>query len=307
MQHFLSLDDIQLQNAWLTIGSFDGVHLGHQKIVRELASGAHKEGAPAVVLTFYPHPASILRNFNYPFYLTDLEERTKLLANEGADILITHPFNQDVMLTTAGDFIAKLYKHLHMSHLKVGYDFALGKGRDGDVRRLRQLGEHWGYTVDQVDALEYDGHIISSSRIRFLLGAGQVGQAAELLARNYAVEGKVVLGEQRGHKLGFPTANLSIWSERAIPAAGVYICRVVVQGKTWDAVSNIGVRPTFEPHPVPPRVEAHILDFDDDIYGENLRVEFLSRIRGERRFNNIEELVKQIQLDIKAARTSLAT
>jgi len=306
MKHFWSLDDIQLQDTWLTIGSFDGVHRGHQKIVRELAAGAHYEGAPAVVLTFFPHPSAVLRNYNYPFYLTEIEERAKLLADVGADIVITYPFNKNVVATSARDFIANLHQHLHMKHLKVGYDFALGKGRDGDVRMLRQLGEHWGYTVDQVEALEFEGHIVSSSRIRFLLGAGQVDKVAELLARNYAVEGKVVLGEQRGRTIGFPTANLSVWPERAIPAAGVYVCRVEVRGETLGAVTNIGVRPTFEPQPVPPRIESHILGFDDDIYGEKLRVEFLSRIRGERRFENVDELVNQIHKDIKTARITLA-
>jgi riboflavin kinase/FMN adenylyltransferase len=306
MKHFWSLDGVQLQNTWLTIGSFDGVHRGHQKIVRELAAGAHYEGAPAVVLTFFPHPSAVLRNYNYPFYLTEIEERAKLLADMGADIVITYPFNKKVVATPARDFIANLYQHLHMKHLKVGYDFALGKGRDGDVRMLRQLGEHWGYTVDQVEALEFEGHIVSSSRIRFLLGAGQVDKVAELLARNYAVEGKVVLGEQRGRTLGFPTANLTVWPERAIPAAGVYACRVELRGETWGAVTNIGVRPTFEPQPAAPLIETHILGFDDDIYGEKLRVEFFSRIRGERRFENVHELVNQIHKDIKTARKTLA-
>ncbi|MBG7610109.1 MAG: bifunctional riboflavin kinase/FAD synthetase [Anaerolineae bacterium] len=306
MQHYLSIDNIKLQKSWLTIGSFDGVHLGHQKIVRELATGAHEQGVPAVVLTFNPHPAAILRNKKYPFYLTNLEERTKLLADMGADIIITHPFNQEVMQTSAKDFMAKLQQHLHMRHLKIGYDFALGKGREGNFQKLDELGLQMGYSIDRVKALEYDGQIVSSSRIRFLLGVGEVVKVGELLARNYTVAGKVVLGDQRGRKLGFPTANLSIWTERAIPAAGVYVCRVFVRDETWDAVTNIGVRPTFGVEGAAPQIESHILDFDDDIYGENLRVEFLSRIRGEQRFDNINELVKQIQVDISTARKLLA-
>jgi riboflavin kinase/FMN adenylyltransferase len=138
------------------------------------------------------------------------------------------------------------------------------------------------------------------------LGAGQVDEVAKLLGRNYVVKGKVVLGDQRGRTIGFPTANLDVWPERVIPAAGVYVCRIKVRGQTWGAVTNIGVRPTFEPLPVPPRIESHILDFDEDIYGEELDLEFISRIRGERRFDNINELVVQIQLDTIQARQTLA-
>jgi len=306
MQHFWSLDNIQLQGSWLTIGSFDGVHRGHQKLVHELTAGAHQAGAPTVVLTFFPHPVTVLRASDHPFYLTTPEERARLLENLGADIVITYPFTDAVLATPAHEFIAKLHQHLGFKHLKIGHDFSLGKDRAGDADMLRQLGERWGYTVSQVEALEFEGHVISSSRIRFLLGAGQVDEVAKLLGRNYVVGGKVVLGDQRGRTLGFPTANLDIWSERAIPAAGVYVCRIKVQGGTWGAVTNIGVRPTFEPHPVPPRIESYILDFDEDIYGEELDLEFLFRIRGERRFNNINDLVKQINLDVNQARQILA-
>lgn len=305
MQHHWSLDEVQLVDSWLTIGSFDGVHRGHQSVVRELVTGAHKHGAPVVVLTFFPHPSAILRGYDYPFYLTTPEERARLLGEFGVDVVITHPFNKKVADTSARAFIEKIHAHLKFAHLQVGYDFALGKDRQGDFETLKMLGEEFGYSIRKMDPLTLDGDTVSSSRIRFLLGAGQVDRVANLLGRNFSVEGEVEHGDRRGITLGFPTANLGIWPEHAIPAAGVYVCRARVAGKTWGAVTNIGVRPTFEFQPVPPRVEAHLLDFDQDIYGESLRLEFISRIRGEIRFPNVETLIKQIHQDSQEARKIL--
>ena len=307
MQHFWSLDGVQLEGAWLTIGSFDGVHLGHQRVVRELAAGAHKKGAPAVVLTFYPHPATVLRGYDYPFYLTTPGERANLLGQLGIDIVITHPFDENVAGTSARDFMSTLHSHMNIHHLRVGHDFALGKDRGGNAKTLKKMGLEMGYTLKRTEPLIVDDDVVSSSRIRFLLGAGQVDEAARFLGRNYSVAGKVELGDQRGITLGFPTANLATWPEQAIPAAGVYVCRAEVQGQTWGAVTNIGVRPTFEFQSVPPRVEAHLLDFEGDIYGEPLRLEFLSRLRGEQRFPNVEALVAQIRLDSQKARQMLAS
>jgi len=302
MQHFSSIDDVHLRDVWLSIGAFDGVHKGHRKLIHELVAGAHAEGVPAVVFTFYPHPAAILRGRNYPFYLNTPEEKAELLGGLGVDVVITHPFNRDVANTSAYNFILDLNRHLNIRHLQLGYDFALGKNRDGDISTLQRLGEKFGYTVEQTQPVVAGDSVISSSRIRFLLGAGQVEEAALLLGRNYKIQGLIEIGEQRGRTLGFPTANLAVWSERILPTAGVYACRAAVRGKTWGAVTNIGVRPTFEPHPVPPRVETHLLDFDADIYGESIQVEFVSRLRAECRFPSIEELVTQIKKDVEQAR-----
>lgn len=305
MQHFWSLDDVRLQDSWLTIGSFDGVHQGHQSVVHELVTGAHAADAPAVVLTFFPHPSTILRGYDYPFYLTTPEERALLLGKLGVDVVITHPFDEEIAATSAHDFMTRLNDHLGIKHLRVGYDFALGKDRQGDAPTLKKLGEQLGYSLQQIGPIVLGDNVISSSRIRFLLGAGLVDEAATLLGRNYSVAGTVEHGDRRGITLGFPTANLGLWPEQAIPAAGVYVCRAEVRGKCWGAVTNIGVRPTFEFEPVPPRVEAHLLDFDADIYGESLRLEFISRLRGEKRFSGIEALKKQIQFDAQQARQIL--
>jgi riboflavin kinase/FMN adenylyltransferase len=305
MQHFRSLAPIHADNTWLTIGSFDGVHRGHQQIIRKLTAGAHEQGASAVVLTFYPHPAEIVKGRQFPFYLTSPEEKADLLGTLGVDVVITHPFNREVMQTPARGFMARLHRHLGMRHLIVGHDFALGRGRGGDVEALRRIGTELGYTVEQIPPFTLDGQTVSSTRIRFALGAGEVEKAAKLLGRPFTVSGTVVYGEQRGRTIGFPTANLEVWPMRVIPATGVYVCRTTVNGTPFGAVTNIGVRPTFEADPVPPRVEAHLLGFDGDIYGQTLTLEFLARLRGERRFESVDALAAQIRRDVQAAREVL--
>ena len=305
MQHLHSVNALNLDNTWLTIGSFDGVHQGHQQIIRKLTAEAHAQGASAVVLTFHPHPAETVKDRRYPFYLTSPEEKAALLGNLGVDVVITHPFDRQIMQTTARDFMERLHRHLGMRHLIIGHDFALGSERSGDADALRRIGKDLGYTVEQIPPFEMDGQIVSSTRIRFLLGAGKVQDAAKLLGRSFTVSGTVVHGEQRGRTIGFPTANLEIWPMRAIPATGVYVCRTTVDGTPFGAVTNIGVRPTFEANPVPPRVEAHLLDFDGDLYGQSLTLEFVARLRGERRFDSVNALVAQIREDVTAARKVL--
>jgi len=176
----------------------------------------------------------------------------------------------------------------------------------GDFNTLKNIGTELGYTIQQTSPIEAEGNLISSSRIRFLLGVGQIEDVASLLGRNYSLQGMVEMGDQRGRTLGFPTANLAVWAERIIPTAGVYACRATVRGNTWSAVTNNGVRPTFESRPVPPRVETHILDFDEDIYGETVYLEFITRLRAERKFPSIDDLVSQIREDSNRAREILS-
>jgi riboflavin kinase/FMN adenylyltransferase len=305
MLHYRSIEDIHLERAWLTIGSFDGIHKGHQSIIRDLTAGAQTNNAPAVVITFHPHPVAVLRGQNFPFYLSSPKEKAEVIEKLSVDVLITHPFNRDIANKTAHQFIAELNEHLNIQHLQIGYDFSMGKNRKGDYASLKNIGEELGFTVEQSPPIKAQNEVISSSRIRFLLGVGQVREAAALLGRNYSIEGIVEVGDRRGHDLGFPTANLLVWAEKLIPTAGVYACFAQVMGKTWGAVTNIGVRPTFEHTPVPPRVEAHLLDFNEDIYGENIQLEFISRLRDERRFPSIDLLVSQIQKDSAKARKIL--
>jgi len=305
MRHFLSLEGLQLQDTWLTIGTFDGVHRGHQEIVRKLAAGAHSTESQAAVFTFFPHPALVLGKRRDPFYLTTPDERAVLLGKLGADIVITFPFNLQTASTSAYDFMALLKQHLGLHHLIVGYDFALGKDRQGDVPTLQKIGVELGYTVEAMPPFKIEGEAVSSSRIRSALAAGDMELAALLLGRPFQVSGKVVTGDGRGRTIGIPTANLSLWAERAIPRAGVYVCQAVVNGKVWGAVTNVGFRPTFESQPVPPRVETHLLDFITEIYGQEISLNFLSRLRDEQRFPNVEALAAQIQRDIAQARQFL--
>jgi riboflavin kinase/FMN adenylyltransferase len=193
-----------------------------------------------------------------------------------------------------------------IQHLQVGHDFAMGKNRDGGFKVLKKIGKDIGFSIGQTPPIEASGTLISSSRIRFLLGVGQIEDVNYLLGRNFSIQGLVEMGDQRGRQLGFPTANLSVWAERIIPTAGVYVSCATVRGKTWGAVTNIGVRPTFETSPVPPRVEAHLLDFNEDIYGETVQLEFISRLRAEQKFPSIDDLINQIKVDAKMAREILS-
>jgi len=289
MQHIYGLQDANVSGVWLSIGSFDGVHLGHQSIINKLTAGAHAAGAPAVVLTFYPHPSVVLRGPRESFYLTTPEEKAELLGALVVDLVITHPFNQDVAQMSAEDFIGQLVKHLGVEQLWVGYDFSLGRDREGSLPKLKEIGEKPEYNF----------------RIRGLLEAGDVESATSLLGRSFSISGEVVKGEGRGRKLGIPTANLSIAKERVVPGAGVYAGFITHQGKSYQSVTNIGVRPTFEDLPVAPRAESHILDFNEDLYGEEINLSFIARLRSELRFESVEALMAQINLDIEKAREVL--
>ena len=305
MQHYWSLESVSLKDAWLTIGSFDGVHRGHQKIIRNLTAGAHRVGAPAVVLTFYPHPSEVLSKRQGSFYLTTPEERAALLGEWGVDYAITHPFNLKIAALSAYDFMAYLKKYLGLRRLFVGNDFALGHGREGTVPRLEQLGDGFGYYVNVIPPFKIGDVTVSSSQVRTALAEGDVQQADLLLGRPYRVSGEVVPGDGRGRTIGIPTANLSIWSKRVIPKVGVYVGRARVDGCAWGAVINVGVRPTFESQPVLPRVEAHLLDYNQELYGKEVRLDFIARLRDEQRFPNVQALVEQIHRDISRAREEL--
>ena len=307
MQQFSALQDSQLKAAWLTIGAFDGVHVGHQTILREITAGAHAKGSPAVVLSFDPHPIEVLRGPLESFYLSSLQEKTKWIADLGVDALITQPFDRQVAQTSARDFVLKLKKHLDLNQLWVGEDFALGHNREGDLPTLRSFGDELGFDVKIVAAVELDGDIVSSSRIRKLVAEGEVEAAKALLGRPYTLTGKVVRGKGRGASIGIPTANLEIWPKRAVPAEGVYAGWAEVQGKRWAAVTNIGVRPTFEDKLLAPVVESHLLDYDGgEFYGEDFGLDFVTRLRAEKRFSGVDELLAQIKKDIQRARELLA-
>jgi riboflavin kinase/FMN adenylyltransferase len=244
----------------------------------------------------------VLRGHRESFYLTTPEEKAALLGELGVDLVITYPFSQEAASLPAKDFIQKLIDHLGFKQLLVGYDFALGHNRQGDVPTLTEFGREMDFSVQPVGAFKLEEELVSSSIIRRMIAAGDMKKAAYYLGRPFSITGRVEEGDGRGHSLGFPTANLSVPREKAVPGSGVYACQVDSGEKIYRGVTNVGIRPTFEKEKVPPRVETHLLDFSGDLYGEKLKISFLERLRGEQRFSNAEELVEQIHKDISEAR-----
>jgi len=297
MTHLHSLDSLQLDGAWVTIGSFDGVHLGHQAILGRLAAGAHAAGLPAAAITFFPHPARVLRNQNGPYYLTTPKARAEQMAALGIDYIITLPFDAPMASLSAYDFMHQVWQHLRLKHLWVGYDFALGHNREGNVQRLQEIGRQLHFEVDLMEPVLLEGQAVSSSAIRAALTEGDVAAAARQLGRWYNACGVVIRGDGRGRSLGFPTANVSFWPEQLLPKPGVYSTWAWLADRRIASVTNIGYRPTFENRPPEPRLEAHLLDFEEDIYGQELCIEFVAALRPEQRFSGPQELVQQIQKD----------
>jgi riboflavin kinase/FMN adenylyltransferase len=306
MQHATSLEALRLErDAVLTIGAFDGVHRGHQALIGAMVAHAHATGRAAVVVTFYPHPSVVLRGRRPSFYLSTPEEKAAYLAELGVDAVVTHPFSREVAAIPAAEFVARLRAHARLSELWCGSDFALGHNRQGDVDYLRAAGERLGFTVRVFEPVLIDGEVISSTRIRQTLRDGAVEQAARYLGRPFQLTGKVVEGAHRGRTLGIPTANLEVWDERAVPAVGVYACRALTALGGAQAVVNIGFRPTFEGGDAHPVVEAHLLDFAGDLYGTEVTLAFIARLRPEVKFAGVDALLAQIRRDIEAARAIL--
>jgi riboflavin kinase / FMN adenylyltransferase len=306
MIHAHSLSELHLKDSWLAIGVFDGVHRGHQKIISNLTKGAHANRMPAVVLTFWPHPASVLGGGEVKS-LTTPDERADLLASSGADVVLTHPFDSVVANLSAREFMKRLKEHLGISHLLMGYDFALGKGREGDATRLAELGREMGYTTEVIDAISDESGVISSTEIRKLVSVGDVADAAKLLGRNYSLQGPVIHGDGRGQKIGIPTANIEYPKDKVIPANGIYAAWAWADDRNYMSAVNIGINPTFTPDKQTPNVESYILDFDQDIYGRDVKIEFVMRLRDELKFDSVKALVEQIQKDIAKVREVLRT
>ena len=305
MQHYLSLAEANLKNAWLTIGVFDGIHRGHQAILNRLTAGAHADGAPAVLLSFDPHPANVLSGRDLRL-LTTPSERADLAASLGVDVVVTEPFTRALAETSAHDFMAGLHQHLGLKHLLIGYDFALGKNREGNAQRLAELGREMGYSVDVVSAIGDESGVISSTEIRKLISVGNVSEAAKLLGRNYNISGPVIHGDGRGRRINIPTANIGYPESKILPPNGIYACWAHVDGQRVMAATNIGFNPTFTPDKRTANLEAHLLDFDRDIYGQPVTVEFVSRLRDELKYNSVDTLVAQIHKDIAETRRILA-
>jgi len=306
MQQIYGLAAARLeQPSLVTIGVFDGVHRGHQHLLRRLVAQARADGRLAVVQSFFPHPDVVLRGLTGRYYLTSPEQQAALLAELGVDVLVTQTFDDALRQVRAGDYVDLLLDRLQMRALWIGPDFALGYRREGDAAYLRQRGAEAGFELRVVDLLADGGtEAIRSTAVRQALADGDVEQARALLGRPYTVAGPVVQGDRRGHLIGFPTANVGVWEQQMVPANGVYAGWATLGADRLMAVTNVGVRPTFGGQDV--TVEAYLLDFDATIYGQELTLTFERRLRPEMKFSGIDALVAQIRADAEAGRAYLS-
>ncbi len=287
----------------LTIGVFDGVHRGHMYLLEQLTSRAKQEGCLSGVVTFKTHPEKVLRRRDYLPWICTLQERIRLLKAAGVDVVVPITFTRDIANLPAREFVLLLRKNLNMCDLLLGPDFALGKQRLGTPEYLRKIGEELGFQVEVVKQAKLGSEIISSSAIRQLLAEGQIDKVEKMLGRHFHLEGKVVVGDQRGRTLGFPTANIKVQPEQAMPKDGIYVTVTHAQGKQLRSITNIGVRPTFGG--LKHLIETYIMDFEGNLYGKKLRIDLISRLRDEMKFNNVQELISQMKKDVEKAEKTL--
>ena len=291
--------------AAVTLGVFDGVHLGHRHLLAHLRAVADSHRASPVVLTFANHPLSVLRPDAPLRMLTPLEERLELVRSTGIDRIVPISFTRDLSLLTAEEFALALRDDLQMAHLVIGPDFAMGFQRKGTIPVLKTLGDRHRFSVEPVSPFTLEGAPVNSTAIRCALASGDVRQAARYLGRPHALTGTVARGEGRGAELGFPTANVVVAPHMTLPSDGIYATLLAFGEERYAAATSIGTKPTF--HADGPRViEAYVLDFQGDLYGHTVRLEFVHRIRGQERFEGVEELVSRIGQDVAEVRELLA-
>jgi riboflavin kinase/FMN adenylyltransferase len=288
----------------LTIGVLDGVHKGHQALLARLRDEARKRALSPGVVTLHPHPITVLRPDVQPSYLTGLEDRIELMRDAGADWVIPLTFTSEVSEVSAEELAQTFARVLRMRLMVLGPDAAFGRGAPKDTfQRMQQVGAAEGFEVLRIDTLMHDHERYSSTAVRKALADGDMERVTALLGRNYRLSGPVVHGFERGRTIGFPTANISVAADRALPGLGVYATRARVAGHAFQGATNIGRRPTFDAGHV--SIETHLLDFEGDIYGERMDLEIVHRIRGETAFAGIEELKAAITADVTAAREAL--
>jgi len=301
MKVYRSIGEIPYQeNSCLTIGTFDGIHLGHRGIIDDLVKKAQQRETRSVLVTFYPHPQAVVQTRKSPVrLLTPLNEKIELLEGLGLDVLLVIPFSFELARMEPEQFVEEiLVQHIGIHEFIIGYNHAFGRKRRGDVALLKRLGKRHSFTVAVVPAVRIDNEVISSTRIRRLLLDGQVHQARRFLGRNYTLEGKVEKGQRLGKEFGFPTANLDVIGEgKLVPGDGVYAVVVHVNGERFPGMANIGCKPTLDGRYR--GIEVHIHRFSGDLYGKQLKVEFIERIRDEKQFDSVNALVSQIELDRK--------
>ena len=290
----------------LTIGVFDGVHLGHKFLISKLVSLAARQNLLSCVITFRQHPRDLLSPKTKLLYLSTLPERERLLKNEGIDIVVALSFNWELAKLSARQFVSLLQKHLKMRGLVIGPDFTLGRDREGDAALLRSLGEEMGFSVTIVAPKTIDGEVASSTVIRQALADGNMEKVTHLLGRPFSLLGKVTHGEHRGTGMGFPTVNLTVDAKMALPPDGVYATRAYIGEEEFQAMTNIGRRPTFGDNKER-TIETFILNYNQEIYDKDVKIEIIQRLRDEKHFDSIDELKTQIAEDVKRGTAILYT
>ena len=307
MKIIRNIEDIpqSLKNACVTIGNFDGVHYGHQQLFATVVNKARDINGTGVAITFDPHPLQVLLAGGIKLIST-CQQKEELIQQAGIDMLLLIPFTKEFAKTTADTFVSELLvKKLGVKELVVGYDYAFGKGRSGNIDFLKQQGQRFGFQVTVVEACYKDKQLVSSTKIRELIREGQMAAAKELLGRYYQIRGTVQVGKQRGGKvIGFPTANLKFNEEDLVPRHGVYVTQVFCGGRHYGGILNIGYNPTFGEEQLV--AETHIFNFNEDIYGKPIKVNLLKFLRSERKFSGPKELGEQIEKDVVVAKKILA-
>ena len=303
MKIFRHIDDqgLLVSGTVATMGNFDGIHLGHQTLVRNTVEESQRLGYPSTVLTFEPHPLKVLAPERAPSLILSYEDKMALLQSLGVEIIVAQRFDLQFASIAADEFVCRfLVDRLKIKKLWVGRDLRFGQGRKGGTDNLLRLAPGAGFEVGVLDPILLDGIRISSSRVRQLVEEGRVDEVRPMLGRYHFVSGRIVRGHRRGQKLGFPTANIATETE-VVPLNGIYATLIQVKNKQWLSVSSVGVNPTFGDGPR--TVESFILDFDGDIYGERIKLAFVQRIRDEKKFVLVKDLIEQMDEDVKRAKT----
>ena len=311
MEIFKGIENLKrpLKNPVVTLGNFDGVHLGHQRIFKRVKEEALKLHGEGIVITFEPHPLKVLASDKFLPLLTPFRKKMMLIEKSGIDVVFCIEFSWAFSEIPPLEFIKNiLVEKIKVKKIIIGYNYHFGKGQKGDAQTLKEAGKIFNFEVEVVKPLKVEHTIVSSSKIRALIHKGEVEEASKLLGRNYPIIGKVVEGAKRGHTLGFPTANLEI-SDELYPKVGVYAVEVVWHQQRFKGLANVGFNPTFSSGQTEPEgcfsLEVHILNFHQEIYGEEIQIDFKKRIRDEVRFNSPSDLIRQIQKDIEWAQENV--
>ncbi len=309
LNNLLEIQEIDglLPQVGLTIGNFDGVHIGHRELLKKIKHQCETNKLRFVVVTFIPHPQKIIQPDKERFLINSYEQRRKLLEEIGVDVLVEMKFTRDFSTLKADDFLKKyLLSYPNLKEFYLGYDFAFGANKEGDYDLVNSICKPLGIRVEIQPKYEHLGRVISSSMIRESLLTGRIDEVESVLSRPFHLEGVVIKGEGRGKQIGFPTANIQVSQDLIVPNKGVYVTRTIYKGMTYNSVTNIGNNPTFKDSNQV-HIETNLFDFNNDIYGEPLEIQFIKKIRDEKKFATVNDLVKQISADVGLAKSILSS